>query len=418
MIAMLSESNTQLDERPPRIPGGQHPIVRRNLQLAFEGGPMGQRRAALLFFITVAPVAVVISAALSSEHRFPVTLGRGAALLAIVCWLLVRTTPRFWEWVLILAVLAAGSVVAQLSVGAAHSGVFALNSIGVMALVCLVFETRLVVIGAMLSTAGYAVAQQHFFSTGDAAAATLMFAIVVALMAVLIHGTALYLRESLHRTGELHAQMDETAERERARIAGELHDDTIQVLIAAGMRLDLIHRRSEIDRATTYEAPIREVRELIRQAVDRTRRLTFELYPPQLDRQGLGSALEALGRQVEQEATFTVDISVGSNRAPHGVEQLAYRTIKELLANAAKHSQATHVTVDVTTGSDTLSGVVADDGRGFDAAAVSEARRDFHIGLDAAADRIRSAGGSLEITSRPGEGTRASFTLPIDRAGS
>ncbi len=74
--------------------------------------------------------------------------------------------------------------------------------------------------------------------------------------------------------------------------------------------------------------------------------------------------------------------------------------------------------MDVTTGFDTVSCVVADNGRGFDAAAVSDARRDFHIGLDAAADRVRSAGGSLEITSGPGEGTRASFTLPIDSAGS
>ena len=235
---------------------------------------------------------------------------------------------------------------------------------------------------------------------------------------MIIHGTALYLRESLRTTGELHAQMDETAERERARIAGELHDDTIQVLSAAGMRLDLIVRRSESEHGSGSEAPIREVREMIRHALDRTRRLTFELYPPQLDSQGLRAALEALARQVEQEAPFTVAISVGPTRLPHGVEQLAYRTIKELLANASKHSQATHVTVEVTTGPDTVSCVVADDGRGFDAAAVSEARRDFHIGLDAAADRVQSAGGRLEITSKPGEGTRASFTLPIDSAGS
>ena len=61
-----------------------------------------------------------------------------------------------------------------------------------------------------------------------------------------------------------------------------------------------------------------------------------------------------------------------------------------------------------------VSCVVADDGRGFDAAAIAETRRGFHIGLDAAANRVRSAGGRLEITSTPGQGTRASFSLPID----
>ncbi len=236
MIVTLSKTHTQQDERLPQMPGWQHPIIRRYLEQVFEGGPMGQRRAVILFFVTVAPVAVVIGAMLSSEHRISVTLVRGAAVLAVVCWLLVRSTPLFGEWLLLLVALTLANLTAQIAVGSGHSGVFALNLMGIFALVCLVFETRLVVAGGALFTASYAVAQLHFFSTGDAAAATCMFAIIVLLMALLIHGTALYLRESLRTAGELHAQMDETAERERARIAGELHDDTIQVLSAAGMR--------------------------------------------------------------------------------------------------------------------------------------------------------------------------------------
>ena len=121
---------------------------------------------------------------------------------------------------------------------------------------------------------------------------------------------------------------------------------------------------------------------------------------------------DGLGRQVEQETSFTVSVSVDSTRLPHGVEQLAYRTIKELLANAAKHSQAQRVTVEVAAGPAAVSCMVADDGRGFDAAAVADARRGFHIGLDAAADRVQSAGGRLEITSTPGEGAEFHFLLP------
>jgi signal transduction histidine kinase len=105
---------------------------------------------------------------------------------------------------------------------------------------------------------------------------------------------------------------------------------------------------------------------------------------------------------------------VSSTRFPRGVEQLAYRTIKELLTNATKHSQAQHVTVAVTAGSDVISCMVEDDGRGFDARAIADARRGYHMGLDSAVDRVRSAGGELEITSAPTQGTRASFSLPID----
>jgi signal transduction histidine kinase len=404
---------TRLGQDLPHQLGRRYPSVRGHLQSVFEGGPAGQRRAALLFFIWVAPVALVVAAVLSTDHRLSATLIRAVAFAAAIGWLLMRPAFRFGEWVLLLALLTVGNVTAQLSTGAAHSGVFALNILGVFALVCIVLQSRLVVIAALLFTAGYVAVQLHFSSREDAAAATAMFAIVLWVIAVVVHGTALYLRESLRRMSELHAEMDQTAEQKRARIAGELHDDTIQVLTAAGLRLDELVRR-EADQGTGSEAPVREVREMIRHALDRTRKLTFELYPPQLDQYGLRPALEALGRQAENEAAFTVAVSVGSTRFPRGVEQLAYRTIKELLANATKHSQAQHVTVAVTTGSDAISCVVEDDGLGFDARAIDDARRGFHMGLDSAADRVRSAGGELEITSEPARGTRASFSLPID----
>jgi signal transduction histidine kinase len=409
MPRLMTPQGTEL----PHTLVQRYPWVRRHLQSIFEGGPAGQRRAVLLFFFWVAPMALVVGAALSSEHRVAATVLRAVAIGAIVFWLLVRPALRFGEWVLLLIVLTAGNLTAQLAAGVSHNGVFALNSLGIFALVCIVFETQLVVIAAALFITAYAAAQLHFFSRADAAWATIMCLVVLSLMAVIIHGTALYLRESLRTMAELHAEMDQTAEQERARIAGELHDDTIQVLTAAGLRLDELARRTETEQGSG-SAPIREVREMIRHALDRTRKLTFELYPPQLDQYGLRPALEALGRQVENEAAFTVAISVGSTRFPRGVEQLAYRTIKELLTNATKHSQARHVTVAVTAGSDAISCVVEDDGLGFDARAIADARRGFHMGLDSAADRVRSAGGELEITSAPARGTRASFSLPID----
>ena len=99
------------------------------------------------------------------------------------------------------------------------------------------------------------------------------------------------------------------------------------------------------------------------------------------------------------------------------VERLTYRTIKELVTNAGKHSGATHVTVAVSCDDAHVTGVVEDDGRGFDAAAVEDARKGFHIGLTTAADRVRLAGGRLEVSTAPDRGTSARFTLPIAGSG-
>jgi signal transduction histidine kinase len=255
---------TPLGQDLPHELSRRYPFVRGHLQSVFEGGPAGQRRAALLFFVWVAPVALVVAAVLSTDHRLSATLIRAVAFTAAIGWLLLRPAFRFGEWVLLLVLLTVGNVTAQLSTGAAHSGVFALNILGVFALVCVVLESRLVVLAGLLFAAGYVAVQLHFSSTQDAAAATAMFLIVLWLMAVVVHGTALYLRASLRRMGELHAEMDQTAEQERARIAGELHDDTIQVLTAAGLRLDELVRRTEAEQGAGSGAPIREIRELIR----------------------------------------------------------------------------------------------------------------------------------------------------------
>jgi signal transduction histidine kinase len=184
------------------------------------------------------------------------------------------------------------------------------------------------------------------------------------------------------------------------------------VLTAAGLRLDELVRRVEGDDGDSASSA-RDVRELIRHALDRTRRLSFELYPPQLDQRGLGAALDALGHQFETESTFEVAVSVVAARFPRAVEQLVFRTIKELLTNARKHSEARHVTVAVTSETAAVSCVVEDDGLGFDPDAVAVATRGFHIGLVTAAERVRSAGGRLEIASVPNLATRATFTVPF-----
>lgn len=374
---------------------------------------MGRKRAALLFLVWVAPVSTVVAAVLSGDERGAVITLRLAVTAIIICWLLVRKTLHTGEWVLVLGLLAAGNVASQLSAGAPHSGVLALNSLGVFAMVCIAFQTSLVVVAAVLFMTGYTIVQFHFYTLSDAVAASVMYLVVLAVMAVVVHGTALYLRESLRRVGDLNQEMSRTAERERARIAGELHDDTIQVLTAAGLRLDALAQRLERGGSEGAARSAAEIGDIVREAVERTRRLSFDLYPPQLDQGGLVPALTALAAQLESQTAISVTVSTRPDRLPADVERLTYRTIKELVINAGKHSGATRVTVAVSYDEARLTGLVEDDGRGFDAGAVDDARRGFHIGLATAADRVRLAGGRLDVTSTPDRGTSAKFTLPI-----
>jgi signal transduction histidine kinase len=387
--------------------------LRLQLQSVFEGGPAGRKRAALLFLLWVAPVSTVVAAVLSDTDAAVLSL-RLLVLAFVIAWLMLRKTFHTAEWALLLTLLAVVNVTAQLSAGTPHNGVLAINGLGVFAMVCIAFDTTLVLVAAALFMAGYTIVQFHFYPWEDAAAATVMYLVVLGVVAVVVHGTALYLRDSLRRVGELNREMGRTAERERSRIAGELHDDTVQVLTAAGLRLDALAHALERGGSEVDARSAAEIGDIVREAVERTRRLSFDLYPPQLDQGGLVPALTALAAQLESQTTINVTVSAQHHdRLPPDVERLAYRTIKELVTNAGKHSGATRVTVAVSCDDARVTGLVEDDGRGFDAAAVDDARKGFHIGLTTAADRIRLAGGRLDVSSAPDRGTSARFTLPI-----
>ena len=363
--------------------------------------------------MSVAPAAIALTGILAGTDGLPITLVRLAALCAAVGWLQGHRRVRFREWMVLLAGASAVNAAAQLGAGPNHTTVAAFDSICLFALICVVFETPLVIFAGALFASALAVVQFHFFSAGPAATATMVFVMVIIVIGAVVHGTAVFLRDALRRTGELHRQMARAAVQERARIAAALHDDTIQVLTAASVRLDALadERRHETPRA------VGEVGDLVRHALESTRRLSFELYPSQLDREGLCPAVEALARRIEAESTIELAISVSSERFPTGVERVAYRTIKELLSNVGKHAQARHASVEVDRRADVLCCVVSDDGRGFDQRAIDQARDACHLGLEAAVERARSMGGRLEVTSELGHGTRARLLLPIGATG-
>ncbi len=200
---------------------------------------------------------------------------------------------------------------------------------------------------------------------------------------------------------------------ERARIAEELHDDTVQVLTATLVSLD--RQRLSGDRGA-YEAAAeagQRARDTLALALERTRRLMFELRPPLLEAHGLAPAVRDLVEHANHELGLEVAVNVEVPRYAEAFETLVYRIVREAVANVRRHARARRLEVTLIQIDGELRGTIADDGLGFDVhRALDRHRTRMHLGLDATIERVRLAGGAIDIDSSPGEGTRLEFRLP------
>jgi two-component system sensor histidine kinase UhpB len=151
-----------------------------------------------------------------------------------------------------------------------------------------------------------------------------------------------------------------------------------------------------------------ELKRLVNQAMEELLQLARQLRPTALDDHGLLPALATHVRRFASQTGIQADLNT------HGEPDLApdqeiaiYRVAQEALANVARHSEASHVQVDLDTSGDQLELRVCDDGRGFD-----KGVRRKGLGLDGMAERARLVGGELRIESRPGSGTELVMRVP------
>jgi PAS domain S-box-containing protein len=218
------------------------------------------------------------------------------------------------------------------------------------------------------------------------------------------------LRLSEERRDDALATMVRLQEEERAKLASDLHDDTIQALTAALIALDRAARDPlEAERRDA----LTKARAVLAEATERTRRMTFNLRPQLLDAEGLAGAIPELVDQAATEGEFETATTVAIGRQSDIIESLVYGVIREALSNVRLHARASNVTVTVRETDAVISGEIEDDGEGFDVeAALARARLTHHIGLAMTREKVRLAGGDLTIDSNHGEGTRIQFTLP------
>jgi len=201
-----------------------------------------------------------------------------------------------------------------------------------------------------------------------------------------------------------------TQDEERRRIAGDIHDDTIQGFSALSIRLEALGRTyPEIREDERFVA----AQQAVADSLKRLRRLIFELYPQVLDSEGLIATihvhLEELAKEPEAPQ---FDLHAGGiAEPPRTVGTTAYRIAREAIANAVKHGEATHVSIRLEPRDGGLFLQVEDDGRGFD---VEASPPSGHLGLASIRERAELAGGWSLLESVPGRGTTLSCWLPTE----
>jgi PAS domain S-box-containing protein len=220
--------------------------------------------------------------------------------------------------------------------------------------------------------------------------------------------------EYQQRLQALASQLTLSEERERQRIARELHDEVGQTLAYARTALASARKTTSDARR---EAILDDVSQSLRRAIRDTRDLVFDLSSPLMHEVGLGPALaEWLEEQVSKKHGLQTDFIHDGRRFPldDDMRAILYRCTRELLANVVKHAQARRVTVRLEGERTLVRIVVQDDGIGFDTDAIPEAtKREAGFGLFSIRERMADLNGSLEIQSEPGQGCRVVLTSPV-----
>jgi PAS domain S-box-containing protein len=218
------------------------------------------------------------------------------------------------------------------------------------------------------------------------------------------------LQRHLAERRRLVARVVRASEEERARIAADIHDDTVQAMTAVGLRLGLLRRRLG---ETTHLEALDELEESVRGSISRLRSLIFELRPPELDREGIASAVRTRLEQLRNEHGLDFELEAELHREPEPeTRTIAYRIVQEALTNTRKHAGASRVQIVFDTRGVGLFGSVRDDGTGFSMEQLADRRRLGHLGVVAMLERAEVAGGWLRIESAPGAGTHVEFWIP------
>ena len=235
------------------------------------------------------------------------------------------------------------------------------------------------------------------------------------------------LSAALVQLRELSAYSESVREDERTRIAREVHDELGSLLVALKMDVNWLDKRlgeqqardpsAAQDMRERMRCKCRNMSRLIESAVDNVGRIITDLRPSILDHQGLWAALEWQAQDFVQSAELALDwdmrLSPDAPDLPEPAAMAVFRIFQEMLSNVGRHAQARRVRVRIATDSRALRLSVRDDGRGAPPEAFESPTAYGVMGMR---ERARHLGGSLLISSRPGEGSTYELNLPLPQS--
>ena len=215
-----------------------------------------------------------------------------------------------------------------------------------------------------------------------------------------------------NRVRTLTAELVATEERERHRLAQDLHDTVAQCLAGCRYKLETLQENMV---SISSSAQVGDCIDFIDQAIKQTRLLMFECYPWILHESGLEATLRNLAHRVQE--AYGIQVECNGDGTPDTLNRnlrlLLFRTIRELLFNVVKHARAKHVTISISRAKNQIRIAVEDNGIGFNIAeTLAEQKNKNAFGLFSIRERLSRLGGRLDLVSLPGEGTRASVVVP------
>lgn len=217
---------------------------------------------------------------------------------------------------------------------------------------------------------------------------------------------------SQDRLRTLASQLSLTEQRERRKLAGDLHDYLAQLLVVAHMKVAQAMRSLPL--AEAEGTPLRDLDDILQQALSYTRTMIAELCPPGLHDAGLPAALRWLAERMQRHG-LSVEVHSNCEQLPLPEDRAVFllQSVRELLYNVLKHAGVDCATVSLHVGAKgDLSLAVEDRGRGLDSDALQRSVEPGHFGLLSVRERMDAMGGTLILENRPGGGMRVELGLP------
>lgn len=228
-----------------------------------------------------------------------------------------------------------------------------------------------------------------------------------------VHERTAALERRAAQLRNLAAELTQAEQRERQRLAHLLHDHQQQILFGAKMQTGLLKRSAQPTEETLRG--FSNLEGALDQAIAASKSLTMELYPPILYDEHLAQVLEWLAERMQRQHGLSVSVKADPGPIPMAQELRValFQAVRELLFNVVKHAGTDHAALRMSrVDDDRVRIVVSDDGAGFDPARCQSDTSARGFGLFNIRERLESLGGSLDVESGPGKGTRVTLLVP------